>query len=237
MSTTLEYFEFQAPRYDAFQQSCVPKYSEALKVVATFLERALRDGRAPRIVDLGCGTGNTIASVAEALPEASFIGIDGSARMIEEARRKLASRPVEFHRADLATSQWDSPWADSVFDAAVSVMVLEHLPFPVYRELLKKVRRFLKPGAWFVTVEGFDGPFLFDLYFKEMDECSREAVARGILAEDELDEFHRLSEEKEAHYFAPMNDKMQWLTDAGFEDVQSIWQYYCVGILAGRASM
>jgi cyclopropane fatty-acyl-phospholipid synthase-like methyltransferase len=154
--------------------------------------------------------------------------------MMEEARKKLAGCTVDFHIADLSNDLWDSPHKEATFDAAVSVLVLEHLPFKTYRDFLQRVKRILKPESWFVAVEAFDGDILFDLYFKEMDDCAQDAIAQGIVAKDELEEFNRLSEEKETHYFAPMQDKMQWLADAGFEDVQSIWQYYCVGILAGR---
>jgi hypothetical protein len=31
-----------------------------------------------------------------------------------------------------------------------------------------------------------------------------------------------------------MEEKKRWWTEAGFADVESIWQYYCVAILVGR---
>jgi hypothetical protein len=62
-----------------------------------------------------------------------------------------------------------------------------------------------------------------------------EAVRSGLFPLKLMTEMKKLSEEKETHHFATMSDKSRWWTDAGYEDVDFIWQYYCVGILVGRS--
>jgi trans-aconitate 2-methyltransferase len=53
-------------------------------------------------VDLGCGPGASTRLLAERFPDARVVGIDSSARMLAEARRRLPS--VAFEQVDIA--QW-----------------------------------------------------------------------------------------------------------------------------------
>src|SRR6185437_16918968 len=45
-----------------------------------------------RIIDLGCGPGNSTAVVARRWPEADITGLDSSAEMIDAARRQRPAR-------------------------------------------------------------------------------------------------------------------------------------------------
>ncbi|MCZ2102989.1 MAG: trans-aconitate 2-methyltransferase [Comamonadaceae bacterium] len=66
----------------------------------------LREAR--RAVDLGCGTGNSTALLAQRYPGARVTGIDSSQAMLARAREQLPS--VDFALADMAT--WE-PSADA----------------------------------------------------------------------------------------------------------------------------
>lgn len=57
--------------------------------------------RPERIVDLGCGAGNVTAILARRWPDASVLGIDGSAAMLERAR--TAAPGCQFAEGNFAT--------------------------------------------------------------------------------------------------------------------------------------
>jgi tRNA (cmo5U34)-methyltransferase len=237
MNDTLEFFDFQAPVYDTFQQNCIPKYLEMLNVSAEFLAHAVPGGRDPDFLDLGCGTGNTTRRIKQSFPNASVCCLDGSAAMITEAKKKLAKLPnpnVRFENADLESLDWSDGLPDETFDGALSVLVLEHLPFEAYRRLLSSVYRVLKPGGWLLTVEGYAGVLTQALIMDEIGALKSEAVSSGLIPGDLMAEMDLLSLDKETHYFASMDDKKSWWNGAGFGEIESIWQYYCVGILVGR---
>jgi trans-aconitate 2-methyltransferase len=61
-----------------------------------------------RVVDLGCGTGELTAQLADALPESDVIGIDSSAEMLAKAT-PLSRKGLRFERAGLetVTGEWD----------------------------------------------------------------------------------------------------------------------------------
>jgi len=88
--------------------------------------------RAIRILDIGCGTGSLLFRLADALPDASLVGIDLSDANIRAARREQSGRSstarIAFETADYLQYRpgiLDTPEA---FDAIVSDGVLHLVP-------------------------------------------------------------------------------------------------------------
>ncbi|MDQ0303245.1 trans-aconitate 2-methyltransferase [Ancylobacter polymorphus] len=91
-----------------------------------------------RVIDLGCGPGNSTELLAQRWPEAEVIGVDNSPAMLEQARARLPG--ARFELADLAS--WTPPEdTDLLFANAVFQWVPEHLD--VLARLLDK----LPPGG------------------------------------------------------------------------------------------
>jgi len=87
-----QYLKFQAERFAPF--------ADLLQLVR------VRPGL--RVVDLGCGTGELTARLAEALPGSDVLGLDSAPRMLERARKH--ERPgLRFEQGDLRELQgeWD----------------------------------------------------------------------------------------------------------------------------------
>jgi demethylmenaquinone methyltransferase/2-methoxy-6-polyprenyl-1,4-benzoquinol methylase len=82
--------------------------------------RAVRSSPGQLVLDLGCGTGDL--SLVLARSGADVIGVDLSAGMLAEARRKTAGR-VRLVRS----SAFDLPFAEAIFAGAVSGFVLRNL--------------------------------------------------------------------------------------------------------------
>jgi cyclopropane fatty-acyl-phospholipid synthase-like methyltransferase len=234
MSITLEFFDYQAAIYDAYQSRCVPMYEEMISVTADFLSHMYARSQSIRILDVGCGTGNTTRAISKLFPKARFSCIDGSEKMITIAGKKLADLSVEFHHLDIGTGGWDRTWNEQTFDAVTSVLVLEHLPFHVYRRFLLAVQKVMKAGAWLVAVEGYAGEVNQRVYFEKMRLLEQEAISDRVLTKDQLEEMKKMSAEKESHYFAEPEEKKGWWIESGLTEVSIIWQYYCVGAMVGR---
>ncbi len=96
--------------------------------------------------DLGCGTGRTSEALAPHVGR--LIAVDGSAAMLDAARRRLErSRNVEFHHSELERLPLD----DSVLDAAVLFLALHHTPDPM--RVLGQARRVSKAGGKLLIVD------------------------------------------------------------------------------------
>lgn len=92
-------------------------------------------------VDLGCGTGSVLERMLEHSRE--VIGVDGSPRMLELARRRFAEGA---DRVSLRIGELDHlPLRDGEADFACINMVLHHLSDP--QAALTEIRRVLRQGG------------------------------------------------------------------------------------------
>ena len=96
----------------------------------------LREPR--RVVDLGCGPGNSTELLVERFPGAQMMGLDGSPDMLRQARARLPA--VTFLEADLATWTPAEP-ADLLFANAVIQWVPDH------PAVLQRLLQALPPGG------------------------------------------------------------------------------------------
>jgi trans-aconitate 2-methyltransferase len=93
---------------------------------------------ARKVVDVGCGPGNSTALLVARYPDAKIVGIDSSPAMLEEARRSLADGL--FIEGD-ANTWLPDPDTDLVFANATYHWVPDHLM--IFRRILSTLR----PGA------------------------------------------------------------------------------------------
>jgi trans-aconitate methyltransferase len=106
------------------------------RVLRLLAERPpLAPGQPLRVVDLGCGPGNISFRLADALPTAALLGLDGAAAMLAlaEARQRLEPRRwprLRFARATLplGSGVGSAPWRPARWDAPVAVPPLESRP-------------------------------------------------------------------------------------------------------------
>lgn len=105
-------------------------------------------GPRARVLDLGCGAG---IPATRLLAERNFdvLGVDISAVQIERARTLVPG--ANFERADMATWEHDP----GSFDAVVSFYALIHVPIQDQRNLLPKIRHWLRPGGYLLAIVGF----------------------------------------------------------------------------------
>ena len=79
--------------------------------------------RPRRVVDLGCGPGNSTELLVARYPQSNVVGLDSSPDMLKKARQRLPS--CQFVEADIATWQPD-PATDLIFGNAVMQWLPEH---------------------------------------------------------------------------------------------------------------
>jgi SAM-dependent methyltransferase len=110
-----------------------------------------RRGTPERLLDIGCGSGELLASAASRWPAAELMGLELSELALAEARRKVPAARLEARDllADPVPRNGDARWATH----AVCSEVLEHVDDPV--ALLSNARSWLAPGSRVVvTVPG-----------------------------------------------------------------------------------
>ncbi|MCO5989040.1 class I SAM-dependent methyltransferase [Actinoallomurus spadix] len=156
------------------------------------LERLPLSG-AETVLEAGCGTGRDTAELLDRLPQGRVIAVDGSARMLDRLRAKLADRldRVDAIQADL-TGPLPVTDADAAFSVATFHWIHDH------HALFANIARALRPGAPFVADCGGQGNI---------------ARVRAALAKV-------TGEEPEPWHFAGAEETRRRLEAAGFTAVE-----------------
>jgi ArsR family transcriptional regulator len=98
------------------------------------------------VADLGCGTGNVIATLAPHVGR--VIGVDNSAAMLKAAKKRAG----EFANVDLRRGDLEAlPIEDNTVDAALLILALTYVADPEI--VVKEMARVLKPAGRAVIVD------------------------------------------------------------------------------------
>lgn len=136
------WFSLLAPGYDTVVASTF--WPDALQIEG--VER-LGPGPADRVLDVGCGTGETTRQLLARTPNVH--GVDLSEDQLETARRKPELRDAQFATADAQSL----PYADETFDAVASVGAIMYWENPA--AILRETKRVTRPGGE-ILVMGFN---------------------------------------------------------------------------------
>jgi SAM-dependent methyltransferase len=157
-----------------------------------------------RVLDIGCGTGLSLAGLARAVaPAGSVTGLDHAPALLEEAKERVAAAGIAaMVRFDVGDAH-ALPYADGSFDAAHISRVLIHLTDP--DRALREARRVVKPGGRVVAIEpDFDG--------LRVDHVDPEAVRLLIAGHSAT-----------IHHPAMGLELFRRLDDAGFVEREVAW--------------
>jgi tRNA (uracil-5-)-methyltransferase TRM9 len=104
------------------------------------------------ILDLGCGNGELARTLSRRGHHGSYLGLDFSLPLLNEAEREAFAFPVQFMQADLVSSDWEHVIArNDMFDIVFSFAVLHHIPCIALRlQIIQKIHEHLKPDGKFI---------------------------------------------------------------------------------------
>lgn len=134
-------FHFDPATYMDLMRSEVPGYQRLQEEVV----RATEGLTAASVLDLGTGTGETLAAVLMRYPGATATGIDESPAMLAAAEDRLAGLGVHLWVGDIG-----EPLPPGPFDLVVSALAVHHLDGPGKAALFGRVAAALRPGGRFV---------------------------------------------------------------------------------------
>jgi tRNA (cmo5U34)-methyltransferase len=192
-----------------------------------------RHGRAiGRFLDVGAGDGASselLLDLGGVGSQSQAVLVDFSEPMLSRAGRRLARFGERWQavRGDLREPSWHESLPAGAFDAAISSYAIHHLTSERKRALFSELFQALAPGAMFVNMDvvSIDGP-LQGLFDEQM-------VANAVAAASSPEGEHahgggRSHEEIERELLAdededrpdPLAAQLQWLGEAGFEQVE-----------------
>jgi trans-aconitate 2-methyltransferase len=189
-----------ADEWDAatYQRVSAPQFAWGRRVV----ERIPLDGDEDAI-DAGCGTGRVTRLLAERLPRGTVLGVDGSARMVEEAGRRLADLGdrVRVRQADLRALEVGEP-VDLIVSTATFHWILDH------DALFARLHAALRPGGRLVAQCGGAGNIA-----RTLEAADAEAAREPYAA--------HLAGMPRSWHFAGGEETVRRLEGAGFADARA----------------
>lgn len=126
-------------------------WAPVIHPMANPLLRAMPLAGAQRILDVGTGTGALWPLIQRAAPGVKLYGMDHSEGMLREGYDLLRGSVSVMDAENLGLRP-------EVFDAALLLFVLFHVPDPV--RALREIRRALRPGGWLGLVVWGEDPGL-----------------------------------------------------------------------------
>lgn len=138
-------FDAAAGAYDGLVGAS-PGYHEQLRLSARRMQLS-GGGAGLRLLDVGCGTGASTAALLAAAPDATIIGVDASAGMLEQARAKAWPSTVSFLHApaEALTQALGEAGLAGPFDGIFAAYLVRNLADP--DPVLGTMRDLLRPGA------------------------------------------------------------------------------------------
>lgn len=153
-------FDVIAPRYDEFTRRFSFGMDARWKNEA--LNAAIASAnRQHRALDLACGTGDFVFSLAQALPGLQVVGIDASPRMIDIARHRLSNtawpktlrEQISVHVGDMM----QLGMTDGSVDVITAGYGVRNVPDPA--TAVREMARVLRAGGTLVTLDFYRPEF------------------------------------------------------------------------------
>ena len=112
-----------------------------------------RGERPYRLLDVGCGTGNLLLTIAEDKQAEEVVGLDYSPEMVRRVEAKIIRSP---HAKRLRVMRGDAeklPCEDSSLDAVTCCNSFHH--YPHQAAVIHEFHRVLRPGGLLILIDGF----------------------------------------------------------------------------------
>ncbi|NDI34350.1 demethylmenaquinone methyltransferase [Chengkuizengella sediminis] len=141
-------FENIAPKYDVMNDIISFRRHKAWRKF-TMKKMNMKPGETA--IDLCCGTCDWTISMAEESKNGKIVGLDFSLNMLEMGKKKVSSSGLDDQIDLVHGDAMELPFEDNSFDYATIGLALRNVPD--LRQVLKEMRRVVKPGGQVYCLE------------------------------------------------------------------------------------
>ncbi|MGB3574133.1 MAG: class I SAM-dependent methyltransferase [Phormidesmis sp.] len=114
-----------------------------------------------KVLDIACGTGNSLTLINQAIPQSALYGVDLSPAYIRKASENLANVKGNVPAQLIQANGEALPFVDEFFEATTSTFLFHELPADARQNVIDEAFRVTKPGGIFVicdSVQATDSP-------------------------------------------------------------------------------
>jgi len=208
--------------YDRQRRQLIPCYDDFYNLAVSVIELKTD---LPRVLDVGAGTGLFSSFFLRKFPKAKITLIDISEKMLDIAKQRFKELDsFEYLVGDYC--HWE--FVDE-YDVILSALSIHHLTDEQKKAFYNKCYSILKPNGIFVNCDQVLGNTEYlESVFKKLWKSS---IEKSGLSKEEIEAgYERIKLDKET----PLFTQLQWLSEAGFSDVDCIYKYYHFSVMFGR---
>ncbi len=191
----------------------VPHYLDALAAVVQYLPE---DFQPKRILDFGCGNGNTTEVILRQFPDAEYVLLDASPDMLAVCKQRFPTRNITYQEAFFQNAKFD----EGVFDFVTASFALHHLKRAEKQAVFAKIYQWLSPNGIFSCSDLMVDRGNKSIHEPFLKEWQNHAKIQGTTAE----EWTWIMEHYRTYDFPDdRNEQLEWLKQVGFQQVATPW--------------
>jgi len=188
------------------------------------------------LLDMGCGDGILSKYIQCRSPENTFYLLEGSRKMLEEAKQNTLGPNVSYIHQTLEKYIL-SEVNEAYYDFIYSANAVHHLDLSLKTKLYAKIFRELRTGGLFMNIDSVlpSSDLSEHWQFNMWRDWTNEALQNSGLADQvgKYDDIPIQYQMKPENKPSSLFDQLKALREAGFEDVDCFYKYGIFAIFGG----
>jgi tRNA (cmo5U34)-methyltransferase len=222
MNNIKETFGAIAATYDGQRRQLVPCFDDFYGLPLQAMDFA---GDAPRVLDLGAGSGLFSALLLAKYPRARITLVDLSDKMLSVAKKRFEGRDYAY----VESSFGDLDLPESSFDIVISALAIHHIPGPEKEALYNKAFHLLAAEGTFVNCDQIHAP---DAVSEARNiRLWKEFIEASGLPRAEIDAAY---ERMKLDRTSTVEDQLGWLRKAGFAQVDLLYKFHTFAVFFAK---
>ncbi len=219
---------------ESLYEFVIPKFREAHDIMVSMLDFP-REERI-RVAELGCGFGELSRRIFEFFPEAVIMGLDNRTEILDRALANLQDFKGQFipmHK-DLNDPQWCSNLGP--LHAVMSSFTLDYLETDRHRDLISEAIEELDTDGRWISCEFFSTENnRINRVFHDIEvNIIQNAMVQGKVSKEQIESLTESNILRQQHYVCEIEEKIEWLKSAGFEEIEMPWRFLNIAILTAK---
>ncbi len=217
-----KHFNEAAEDYDEIIRKTLVDYDDMIEA----LINAIPSQESPRVLDLGCGTGNITKKLLERFSDARVTCLDISEVMIEKAKVKLA----DYDNIEYVIGDFTIIDIIDNYDAIISSLALHHIPtIDEKREMYQHIFDALNTDGVFYNADVIKANSEYNQQLNE--RISNQYMIDQGVSTDIMDNHKQKQEDNDVPI--TLVEHLKLLEDVGFKNIDVIWKHYSNAVYGG----
>ena len=210
-------FDNEASEYDFTSRAVNIYFDEALDMLVKNIKTSKSN---LRILDVCCGTGILTEKVAKRFPNAEFVGVDFSTRMLEIAKQRMKNYNFKSFVSDICDKKTMKLLSGCGFDVVISSFGLHNVHgLKNKQQAILNIIEHLNKGGLYITCDLLKGKN--NKEEKHFYNFQKQWLLKTFNEQETQNWLDLLDEEDDPE---TLEDNYKLLENAGLKDCKLIWQ-------------